>query len=288
MLKRQPLIISLLGFALFASVSCSGMNGSISAYHSLQADAGQEPMPTPQPVPQPENPTPAPQPNPPAEPPSQKPGDGKDPDLQGPETLKPTVYYFVTINENEKLCEYSETVDINGASGTVLLRVCQKTWSACAVQGTCAVIQGEETHFFNVIGKFEGQTRFFEIDRKKCRFGYGVNNICLDPFYSVAADLTIHKPGDVIFIPAVVGLELPDGSKHDGYFIVRDQGHGIVGPGRFDFFSGMISWYDSKNPFKKLGLGDVKTNIPYFKVTGEKAKKALSNRAYPSLPPESK
>lgn len=222
-------------------------------------------------------PTPKPSPKPDIAAPSKT-------EMDGPGVLKPTVYFFVVINEDKKSCAANEKTGLYGAGGKKLMTVCAKTESACALQGSCAIIQGGKTHTFNIIGRFDGQDRFFEIEEDGCRFGYGVNSSCLDPFYTLAADLTIYKPGEVIFVPAVVGLELPDGSKHSGYFVIRDKGRGIKGRGRFDFYSGFFSWLDPKNPFNKLGLGDVTTNIPYFRISGEAAKKVLLSRAYPQLP----
>lgn len=205
-------------------------------------------------------------------------------EMVGPGVLKPTVYYFPVINEDEKGCTAKEKRDLHGAGGKVLLKVCARTHAMCALQGTCGVIQKKEMHTFNIIGRFEGQERFFEIPADGCRFGYGVRNSCLDPFYTLAADLSIYQPGEVIFVPAVVGLVLPDGSVHSGYFVIRDKGRGIKGLGRFDFFTGHYSWLDPENPFKKLGLGDVNTGIPYFRIKGDAARKVQVYRAYPDLP----
>ncbi|WP_374034012.1 3D domain-containing protein [Bdellovibrio bacteriovorus] len=206
-------------------------------------------------------------------------------EMVGPGVLKPTVYYYVVINEDTNNCAANTKKPLYGEGGKILLKVCPKTAAACSLQGTCGVVQRGVTHTYNIIGHFEGQDRFFEIPDDGCRFGYGVRSACLDPFYTLAADLTIYKPGEVIYIPAVVGLELPDGSKHSGYFVIRDRGRGIKGLGRFDFFTGHYSWLNKENPFKKLGLGDVKTNIPYFRIKGEAAKKVQAYRSYPNLPP---
>lgn len=205
-------------------------------------------------------------------------------DMEGPGVLKPTVYYFPVINEDTKGCPLPTKQPLHGAGGKILGHVCKETAEACGLQGSCAIVQNGQMKTYNIIGRFEGQDRFFEIEKEGCRFGYGVQSSCLDPFFTLAADLNIYKPGEVIFVPAVVGLVLPDGTVHDGYFIIRDQGRGIVGRGRFDFYSGYYSWLDQKNPFNKLGLGDVKTNIPYFRVRGETAKKILAARSYPKLP----
>jgi hypothetical protein len=215
------------------------------------------------------------------------PKDTKDPkdnsaDFEGPGVLKPTIYYFVTFNEDESKCDRNTMM--HAAGGRDLLMVCEKTAKECGQQGSCAIIQNGVTRSFNVLGAKDGQDRFFEINQNSCRFGYGVNDSCLDPFYTLAADLSIYKSGDVIFVPAVVGMQLPDGSKHSGYFVIRDRGRGVDGVGRFDFFSGTVAWMDRKNPFTKMGLGDTKTNIPYYKVTGKTARQVLRHRAFPRLP----
>lgn len=206
------------------------------------------------------------------------------PQLEGPGVLKSTIYYFPTINEDEKKCDAKNKRVLHGSGGKELIEVCSSTEETCGEQGTCAVVQNGKTRTFNVLGRFKGQDRYFEISKDGCVFGYGVRSSCLDPFYTVAADLKIYKPGEVIFVPAVEGLDLPDGTKHTGFFVIRDKGRGIVGRGRFDFFSGTLHWADSKNPFKKLGLGDVQTNIPYYKVVGVKASSVLKERSYPRLP----
>jgi hypothetical protein len=205
-------------------------------------------------------------------------------DADGPGVLKPTIYYFASITEDEKSCAESAKKTLHGAGGVSLLKVCPQTEAICGEQGSCRVIQYDKVTTLNVIGRFNNQDRYFKIPKNGCQYGYGVRSSCLDPFYTLAADLTIYKPGEVIYIPAVVGLDLPDGSKHTGYFVIRDRGRGIVGRGRFDFFSGYYSWRDPANPFNKLGLADQKTNIPYYRIKGERAKAVLAVRAFPGLP----
>lgn len=199
--------------------------------------------------------------------------------------ITPTVYYFPIIDESKVSCK--DKVSLFNKKGISLIRICQSTLAACALQGSCAIVQGDKLRSFNVAGRTQGQNRFFEMTDDPCKYGYGVKNSCLDPFYTVAADLTIYKPGDVIYVPAVAGLHLPNGSEHHGYFVVRDTGGAIKGKGRFDFFSGFYSWRDQKNPFVKLGLASKKTRLPYYQVSGKKVGMVLQSRRFPSLPPQS-
>lgn len=204
-------------------------------------------------------------------------------EVTGPGVLKPTVYYFPVIDEDKNPCAEESKTILHGAGGKFLINVCPNTEKACSLQGSCGVIQNGEMQSFNIIGRFAGQERYFKIE-DQCQMGYGVSSICLDPYYTLAADLTLYKPGEVIFVPAVAGLALPDGTIHHGFFIIRDKGSRIEGYGRFDFFSGAFSWRNPLNPFKKLRLGDKTTGIPYYRISGETAKKILLDRGFPNLP----
>jgi hypothetical protein len=207
-------------------------------------------------------------------------------DFVGPGLLKPTIYFFPIYDEDKNPCSPELKKPLLGAGAIRLIEVCPQTEAGCSLQGSCSVIQKGKIWSFNIIGLYQGQLQFFPLTQEKCRFGYGVRNICLDPFYTLAADLTIYKAGDVIYIPGVQGAILPNGAKHDGFFIVRDRGQGVKGRGRFDFFTGFFHWRDPRNPFFKLGLGDIKTEIPYYRVQGETAEKVKAQRAYPFFPKE--
>lgn len=197
-------------------------------------------------------------------------------------TVTPTVYYFPVIDEDDGDC--SKKIDMRDSKGKKLIRICRTTQSACALQGACAIVQDGELRSFNISGRAEKHDIFFEMTEHDCRFGYGVKSSCLDPFYTLAADMSIYKPGDVIYIPSVRGLKLPDGTDHSGYFVVRDSGRAIVGKGRFDFFSGYYHWRSGDNPFSKIGLTSKKTKIPYYRIRGDLAKTVQAARGFPRLP----
>ena len=196
--------------------------------------------------------------------------------------IKPTIYYHAVIDEDQERCQKAET--LTSTSGNVLANICTKTLAVCKMEGSCAIIQSGTQRSFNIASKVKGTYRFFETTKDACKFGFGVKQTCLDPFYSVAADLKLYHTGDVLFVPAIRGVQLPDGSKHTGYFIVRDTGNLITGKGRFDFYSGFLHWTDKRNPFKKLGLADIKTQIPYKIIGGALAVSARNSRAFPKIP----
>jgi 3D (Asp-Asp-Asp) domain-containing protein len=204
--------------------------------------------------------------------------------IQSQGSVTPSVYFFPSFNEDKNSCSTTSRVSLVSPKGDVLDRVCPRTYSECNMQGKCSVTRSGKTRIYNVHSARGGITRFFEATHSSCRYGYGVQSSCLDPFYSLAADLRFYKPGDVVYVPGVTGAPLPDGSKHSGFFVVRDRGRAIKGRGRFDFYSGSIHWQDPRNPFTKLGLADKRTRIPYFKITGDIAKKVREQRGFPSLP----
>lgn len=195
--------------------------------------------------------------------------------------LVPTVYYQPIIEDDLSKCSGKPT-SIRNAAGAEMIRVCSSTFEKCMMQGSCVIRRGGVSRSFNVTSGSRGV--FAEVGEKQCEFGFGVRSICLDPFYTVAADLSFYKPGDVIFVPGLVGWPLPQGNKHSGFLVVRDRGGAIKGEHRFDFFSGTLHYLHPKNPFGQAKLSDRKTRMFYYQVRGPTAQKVLRSRAFPRLP----
>lgn len=211
-------------------------------------------------------------------------------DFVGYSELSPTIYYKAIINEDKapSACEDSTKVSMLGPNEKEILKVCRKTLAKCQLEGSCVIIQNQKRYPVNFFGrgKMTGRFLYSLIDTKRCPHGYGVRSMCLDPFYTLAADLKIYKPGDVIYVPAVAGLDLGNGRRHHGFFIIRDMGHLIIGRGRFDFFTGTLTANDPKNPFKKLKLADKNTRLKYYllKNPSELNKMVKKMRNYPNAP----
>ncbi|MBX3018790.1 MAG: hypothetical protein KF767_12940 [Bdellovibrionaceae bacterium] len=194
----------------------------------------------------------------------------------------PTIYFLPIINTETEQCDEPK-LDLLLTSGAVAANLCARSLSFCSEQGTCILKADGEWRTYNVIRRVQGVDRFQDV-RGACRFGFGVRSICLDPFYSVAADLSLYAPGDVLYIPALRDVLLPNGELHDGYVIVRDQGRGVKGSGRFDFFTGGMGWKDKKNPFVKLRFNAKGTGLPFHRVVGQVADLVRMKRAFPVLP----
>jgi 3D (Asp-Asp-Asp) domain-containing protein len=231
------------------------------------------PIPSPQPSPEPSPaPSPTPSPTPKPTPPV------------GIAQLNPTIYYKPTIYLDKTTCN-NEIIDLISPEGAILISLCGRDHRNCLMQGACFVFD-EEGRFrsFNYYARgADDVPRFKEVNLNKCPFGFGVRNNCLDPYYTVAADLSIYKSGDVIFVPKVVGVKLPTGETHDGFFIVRDRGAAILGPYRFDFFTGFEGIRDMTNILARMGFGNKKNTFDFRMATEEEAKIIRERQGYPGV-----
>lgn len=188
-------------------------------------------------------------------------------------TLRPTIYYLPT-NEVEpfKSCTSTDIKSFRAPGGRDLvpgkseINVCSKFYFAVQMEGSGLVRtrDGREL-LINYVDTEGGVPRFKVVDRSECAYGLGKNNLCLQPFVSIAADRNRYNVGDVIYVPAVAKakIRLPDGDIHRGFFIVTDTGGAINGVGRFDFFTGPITERATENPFRKLGLGSKSSGMTY-------------------------
>lgn len=201
--------------------------------------------------------------------------------LQG--TLTSSIYFNAIIKDEDFQCGDGKSANMLDSYGHVLMRVCRSTLKTCAMEGVCQIQRNNETRVFNYRGIENRYISFFELKNGDCVYGFGVQSSCLDPFYTLAADLNFHRPGEVVYIPRMVGAELPNHTKHNGFFIIRDVGNKIVGANRFDFFSGSYAWNDPENPFYRMNLGASSGQIKFYKVSGETANQIRRQRNYPKL-----
>ena len=71
---------------------------------------------------------------------------------------------------------------------------------------------------------------------------------------TVAVDKDLIPKGSVLFIKETVGLKMPDGTRHDGYWYASDTGGAIKGK-RIDLFTGFSA--SSMNPLRALNLASL-------------------------------
>lgn len=194
--------------------------------------------------------------------------------------LLPSTYYIV--QERDVNCKGSyrgenfdgtEKSDLLDESGKNIATVCTRFFRHLVMEGSGRLNGKDRKNNLTVswIGNFK-----FKV-QNKCKMGVGVSpNYCLLSHHTIAADNKIHNVGDVIYIPAVDGLKLPDNTTHWGFFIVLDTGGSFINIGeqRVDLFVGFEK--DYKNIFKKAGLNH-QTPTAAYKITGEKKKIVLEH-----------
>lgn len=198
-------------------------------------------------------------------------------------SMKPTIYYKPTVYYDDTGCAVDDLRDVKNPKGDVLITLCESDYAQCLMEGSCFVLSGGDLRSYNYHSTIGGVPRFIEVNLEECPFGHGVKNSCLDPYYTVAADLKFHKAGDVIFVPRLQGAKLPSGEIHDGFLVIRDSGGGIIGEHRFDFFTGFYNHLARPNTLARLGFGDPKNRFEYRKATEEEAANIRQMRNYPKL-----
>jgi 3D (Asp-Asp-Asp) domain-containing protein len=209
--------------------------------------------------------------------------------------LSPTIYFIKLIHLDQQGCDSKKTIFDENQSP--IIKVCESAYRLCLIEGTCALVEDQNSlkandidalkhkiSLINYVKMKNGVPLFSRVDTLKCPYGYGVKAQCLDPYHTLAADLNFHRAGDVIFVPKIVGVKLPNGETHDGYFIIRDKGGAITGKERFDFFTGYLDHRNDENPFSKIKLNDSKTRMPFRKVIGVEADRVRKGRNFPLVP----
>ncbi|MBI2943233.1 MAG: hypothetical protein HYY25_03425 [Candidatus Wallbacteria bacterium] len=94
------------------------------------------------------------------------------------------------------------------------------------VEGTAMLKDGHVLNVTSSRGVYDDVTQVATL-------GYGSGGRKLVPYRSIAvnrfAGMKGLKVGDRVFIPQAVGMKLPSGTRHDGYFRVDDVGSGVKG-----------------------------------------------------------
>jgi 3D (Asp-Asp-Asp) domain-containing protein len=192
--------------------------------------------------------------------------------------LRPTTYYVPEEKKVSCTGKYggatyngSEQSKVLNKEDQEIATVCTRFYKTLLMEGTAILTdRGHGETPINYAGKINGNAKFHVLER--CTFGEGVErDLCLLPYHTLAADNKAHKVGDIIYIPKAKGLVLPDGSIHEGFFVVRDTGSAFNGIGaeRVDMFTGTDP--DNSNIFIKSGF-DRNNPMSAFKIKGDSAK----------------
>jgi 3D (Asp-Asp-Asp) domain-containing protein len=166
--------------------------------------------------------------------------------------LKPT-FYWVAMESADGQPRNKELKDMEG---NVLARVSQKFWSAIRLEGTGKLLDGRVLNYKGRVDMPDGSKEIrYVVCPPEAPYGYGYENrYILVPFRSVAVDPRVVPIGSRVFIPKAVGIELPDGSIHDGYFEAVDIGDAIQNK-RIDMFT---AYGDQSIVFRRGGIENMK------------------------------
>lgn len=157
-------------------------------------------------------------------------------------------FYWVALEERDEQPRTKQLLDV---SGNVLATVSDRFYRAIRLEGTGRLIDGTVLNFAARIQRPDGSVEIrYRICGPEAPYGYGIDEIPLVPFRSVAVDPEVVPMGSLLFIPAAIGAILPDGAVHDGYFHAVDVGDAIKNQ-RIDVFT---SFGDQKAVFEKVGF----------------------------------
>ncbi len=204
----------------------------------------------------------------------------------GYQKMVSTVYYipFYNLDKPYTCSGNDKKFTVRSTEKKSIAVLCRNHIKNCMMQGSCAVIKNKKRLLLNYRQYVNQEPLFALLDQTECPYGRGPKSVCLEPFYTVAADLRFHKLGDVIYVPELKGITLPNGEIHDGFLIVRDTGGRIKGKNRFDFYTGFTAYSDPYNPFTIAGLQDKKQGMHYLSVISSGLKdKIQTKRSYPMI-----
>jgi hypothetical protein len=200
----------------------------------------------------------------------------------------PGINLMPTVTEaNTKSCSADQFHSMFAEDGKVIAQLCQRDYKSCLLEGGCKIISanGNKIASFIKYDEEKNLSFFAIVDTNRCPFGLGKRNICIDPYFSIAADRTQARLGDVIFVPALRGFHLPNGKIHDGYLIVRDFASANEGSveGVMELQLGPAS-IQSKIDLREQLKFDSDHRFEYRKVQGAEADRVRSQRNFPLVP----
>jgi 3D (Asp-Asp-Asp) domain-containing protein len=162
----------------------------------------------------------------------------KGPAFRNGERFRNTYYDFPREDKGDK------DAALYDARCNLIANVTRDFHDRVCVQGSGRLGTGETVSFAKrdcdcaALCPRTGQKICFErLDPARFPTGRGALGKAITPLRTVAVDSTVIPLGTVLFIPEFRGLDLPDGSRHDGCFVAEDRGMKVTGR-QIDVFTG--------------------------------------------------
>jgi hypothetical protein len=134
---------------------------------------------------------------------------------------------------NAKVSDHT-WVELYTQDGMFFGRVRERFAWSLRMEGSGLMMDGRVVNYKGAC-KYGYGTCFEQLDIAEHPFGRGAGQRPLIPFKSVAIDPRVIAIGEPLYIPEFDGLQLPDGSIHDGCVRADDTGGGIK-KRKMDFF----------------------------------------------------
>lgn len=173
--------------------------------------------------------------------------DTAQPKMESLGKLRPS-FYWVAIEPKDKAQRTRKLFD---EDAKLISAVSEKYYKSLLMEGTGRLANGKVINFKSRTKKSDGT---WDIRWRVCPstapYGYGLNDIPLEAFKSVAVDTSVIPLGSKIYIPAAKGAQLPNGKRHDGYFTAVDIGD-LIKNKKIDIFT---AFGDQSDIFGAVGM----------------------------------
>jgi 3D (Asp-Asp-Asp) domain-containing protein len=130
------------------------------------------------------------------------------------------------IAEERGRTSHEQAVRVYDPGGSTVTWACRSFVASLTLEGTGRTWDGR---LLNWASRNRGRVCFTEVDTALYPYGVGVQGYALVPYRSLAVDPRFIPMGHVVELLELRGLQLPDGSRHDGCFVAVDTGSAIRG-----------------------------------------------------------
>ena len=176
-------------------------------------------------------------------------------------TFTPTFYRVL---DETKWPNGERTEELLTRDGQLIARVAPDFRRQLDIEGSARLRDGRVV---NIEERAGAGMRYLVV--RGAPFGVGAPGYRLVPYRTIAVDPRRIKLGTVLYVPALVGIPLPNGDVHDGFGFAHDTGRGITG-NRIDVFVGFES--DRDNALTRSGRIESQGRIPLYAVDGTTAR----------------
>lgn len=136
-------------------------------------------------------------------------------------------YYWTYDSKTEPVTPENITVNLQTTDNEVIASVDQALAKRISMEGSGFLPDGR---LINLANDYDWPAaRFFVVDTTIAPYGYDSQSGPLVPWKTVAVDPTVIPLNSDVYITEFNGLELPDGSFHDGWFKATDTSHSFSG-----------------------------------------------------------